>query len=70
MRKSTCFNGAQYASAECLLYAKQLTQQAPGNAIQAYVAIVHYVTLQLSVRDVTGVCVHMCTFGKCKLLVL
>jgi len=34
------------------------------------VAIVHYVTLQLSVRDVTGVCVHMCTFGKCKLLVL
>lgn len=25
------------------------------------VAIVHYVTLQLSVRDVTGVCAHMCT---------
>ena len=35
-----------------------------------YVAIVHYVTLQLSVRDVTGVCAHMCTFGKCELLVL
>ena len=34
------------------------------------VAIVHYVTLQLSVRDVTDVCVHMCTFGKRKLLVL